>query len=1288
MTYGSGHYWASEDLNTTGENVGITLDSMCDIIAANDVTNGNTVVFVPGDIEHGEKGHFALGEGGGSSEIEADENVILVGDGENWARENVAKYAITLEASEEPEEPTEENPDPEPPVIDTAVIGTATPIIKLRSGVDTEEETFDGEIAARDKGNFCIQGGAKVHIGEKAVVFEGDDRGKFWNNRLIGPEIDIGACAKIEMNGNGVTPQSNATPTISMRGNCIIDMQDGSPYDYFGYSNTWKRGHSHRDIRNDIVRNMFNFVDEFQTGPVLQMKNRSVITMTHESILQMRHASTFIMEGNANFKCTSYGMGPDMTQDRFSEVLFGPNTFVQMDSQDPDHLAVLQVMSGSSSYNGQIVLSTALKDASTTYPYPATATDYSYYEFNRNEGFQNQFNDILSYRYPGTLIGPSPATYQGYWFLFPYKPMHVFGNAQGLLGSYVGESEALRQSYLHKPKGSTFVIEGNSTVNISGRGDGVVHIDKQVSSGAVYVEGCHMNNNATLIKENQLGSGSYVITQFNTDSNARALIKFCPDQQSDTFFGFTPSGKTSINIDPSDVCGINFQSLQTDIETKWTRFQGILEGNDSFVQMDGNTHLESWSSTVILRNSDPYNINSGTCYPNKTGIESLSQSDERGPVLEVPLDAPVDSDLIPFKRYAKRSFGVDRFNQYWMFKATQPTDVNLKFYSTYYAKVNGTQETIDYQQTDAQYASVDIRDYASDIEIASYEDLIADPGFIAKYQEKGIKDVKYDDSPTSSSTPYFSCTYNSSRNKYIINCYRYLKAASVGTGQDIWKGNDSDKPIKNTSYYYITYSKANDSYQDIKGYFGNHWEGEKVYFISDQPAYSGGYIYFYEDEGFTYKATTTSVQLSMEALPVTFNLANCTLTYYTPENVMGKSIQDIVQTEDFDYAIKTLLSFDENAVCDFSNATVSYTDLFHRDENFTSFNGQSTQPSHFGTVRVTVSNFSISNFTYLLRQIVSGSTYNLQQYNNQTITTSTVINEFCRLAGLNETMIDLSFNYSVSSCVTGQWYEKLAWQTDNPIAQGIVFNKAHLGKDWNLPIQTADRIGDRDWDKSPIVQAQGPANVMIRESMKEALKDSGLIYITTSTWISTKEQMYARPEYIAFVNSINSSTDKDYGGLMSFRYTQNTVSGNREWELHYYYTRKWTFTTTADEFDLTDNNAALYAFKNSSYYSTFIGDIESGYELDYIDYISQVDSTTYQIHYFAKEAGTTNHVESSGLAPVVEITDESELRLYGGAKIKAETECGETIVTITGASNEGSVSFTIAQLKALKALIS
>ena len=58
MTYGSAHYWASEDLNTTGENVGIVLDSLCDIIAANDVSNGNTVVFITGDLEDDEKGHF------------------------------------------------------------------------------------------------------------------------------------------------------------------------------------------------------------------------------------------------------------------------------------------------------------------------------------------------------------------------------------------------------------------------------------------------------------------------------------------------------------------------------------------------------------------------------------------------------------------------------------------------------------------------------------------------------------------------------------------------------------------------------------------------------------------------------------------------------------------------------------------------------------------------------------------------------------------------------------------------------------------------------------------------------------------------------------------------------------------------------------------------------------------------------------------------------------------------------------------------------------------------------
>jgi len=78
----------------------------------------------------------------------------------------------------------------------------------------------------------------------------------------------------------------------------------------------------------------------------------------------------------------------------------------------------------------------------------------------------------------------------------------------------------------------------------------------------------------------------------------------------------------------------------------------------------------------------------------------------------------------------------------------------------------------------------------------------------------------------------------------------------------------------------------------------------------------------------------------------------------------------------------------------------------------------------------------------------------------------------------------------------------------------------------------------------------------------------------------------------------------------------------------------------------------------------------------------------YSILYSTKKIGWHDHLDSFENSPVFEITDDSELRLYGGARIKAETKLGETTVTISGDVSGGSVSFTISELQALKALIS
>ena len=80
-------------------------------------------------------------------------------------------------------------------------------------------------------------------------------------------------------------------------------------------------------------------------------------------------------------------------------------------------------------------------------------------------------------------------------------------------------------------------------------------------------------------------------------------------------------------------------------------------------------------------------------------------------------------------------------------------------------------------------------------------------------------------------------------------------------------------------------------------------------------------------------------------------------------------------------------------------------------------------------------------------------------------------------------------------------------------------------------------------------------------------------------------------------------------------------------------------------------------------------------------------SGEYIISYSICDAGWKPHLDSYPDNPIVEITDDSELRLYGGAKIKGETKYGVTTFTFSGTQTEGEVSFTIAELQALKDLI-
>ena len=184
---------------------------------------------------------------------------------------------------------------------------------------------------------------------------------------------------------------------------------------------------------------------------------------------------------------------------------------------------------------------------------------------------------------------------------------------------------------------------------------------------------------------------------------------------------------------------------------------------------------------------------------------------------------------------------------------------------------------------------------------------------------------------------------------------------------------------------------------------------------------------------------------------------------------------------------------------------------------------------------------------------------------------------------------------------------------------------AHMGKDWRGPIQTVDRIGQNPapWEKGPIVQAYGPVNFTMREK-----------------WVA----------------------DTDH-------------------------TKTFDLTSSAT-YDVSNQAQAIADFQaNTTDYVAFEAYLtQEDYTLWDILSITTVDGG-YRITFSICEAGWKPHIDSYPDNPVVEITDGSELRLYGGVKIKGETKYGVTTFTFSGTQSEGEVSFTLDELRSLKALI-
>lgn len=162
---GKNYYWESLDQNTTGENVGVVLDSLCDIVAENEIEENQDVVkWIPG--EEGQKGHFELGEGGSKiPPINANANQILIGTGPQnyWAQGNENNfYAIyTGDDMSEEHRPLESS------------IVTDSSIFPVAFG--TLETGEQGIVRPRLKNGYRAQNNALADISGNARLYMGEN---------------------------------------------------------------------------------------------------------------------------------------------------------------------------------------------------------------------------------------------------------------------------------------------------------------------------------------------------------------------------------------------------------------------------------------------------------------------------------------------------------------------------------------------------------------------------------------------------------------------------------------------------------------------------------------------------------------------------------------------------------------------------------------------------------------------------------------------------------------------------------------------------------------------------------------------------------------------------------------------------------------------------------------------------------------------------------------------------------------------------------------------------------
>ena len=1248
----------SEANYETAENIDAVLRDMTDIYQNTPAADiGKAVVLDEVETEDEQTiRRFRLKEV--SKAINAQLKEIIVGNGNNWAMGNGYTYKIDYIWT------------------DASTVTTGGPSnFAIAHYVQTMPSTFGVMTEAMNPNNqpfnppryvlksgFTTRDTAKQKIAGTAQVNIGDDNQSystetFWGRAVSGPEVNIGSAAIIEMNSGGYQP--GFIPVLSMRGNCVIDMKGKlAPDSYYN----WAEHNTRTKIKNAAMPFTTN-----KAAPIFQMHDEAIVSIVEKATLQMKNAAMVEIGGNADVHIYGGDLSNDyhVTDDKIdyknatTDIYVGPESHIRTNNiglQLTPTQAYMGIMEagrnlGKQGLDGTFMTSKLFSD---TGSYGSCRGDCApeYKSRNSSSGTSNIFE-----------MEGFPEESSG---LKSMKPTIGNRGANGILTA----------------------LEGNINAHYSANG----YFAKRVGVEGTYVADLWTSGNVN-IERDFVGGNHVIVCNMMGDQ----YIQYSP--YANVQIQATPHGDVGIKFDPKNVFGIDYDANHLEYLNHAEKIISICNGKDHFKQIGGSSHIESWSGNVILRNRNSIHNNevysnrphamaySNSGYyndsfpdypyiatPNKTktvqgGIQvdddlsSMSISDiettyKNQLLAAMPLSGDPDNRIYSWSSFSGTS-KEEKYRKYGETLVVQHFNINDAYATSYFYSNN----------------EYDVTTLAQSAEFKAFilnELHLTDNGSTTIEYSTGSMN-RYSGGSTATYQYYVSNYRVNIKNVDITMVKESTSETYVyrdGLGISSYYSSDSGTIYGDYSRGYGVLPGYINSAINNKGsavvyngsspYCSWNWSSQKYYGYTEDLKFTGAKIKCNYSVGVKVQTTSTSLSVAqLFARTDTQNWFKNSFSY-----VASGAPHPNGATYDSDTTITSTSRSGSYTYYYVKNYILTYDETDYINKLYTTSSS------------VPASEIDYPNTTYA----------NLPEEMQTKLTTK--VKNLCSLSNSYKTVITTDLATTTYTKVKNWLYSITTKTLYSAPTQ-------HRGIDWMGPVQTKDAIGEYDWENGPIVQAYGPSNFMMRA--KYQLSQS-IYYIDTATdnEFDTSDQEQAIEDfknssyYAAFLNSISSSKAlADIYSIHQYYYYGETKF--RRYYVYYGLYDVYQITTTADEFDLTDMNAAIRQFIASSYLTdleTYIAGNFTGKELWYIGNLTKVDSTTYKVNFALKDVDWNPRVESYEDTPVIEVVDGSELRMYGGAYVKGETVYGETTFTFGSTnSDETPVSFTLAELAALKNML-